>query len=227
MGMGMRFAACWLILSLGATWFSDPSYAQASFRTCVEREAVKESERAVKERGDLALYGYHPEINKSVALTCGSNPTQNVDEYVYINSVVGKVLGKMAIALLTKEHTETDKKYADGEPRRRVQQAQRDSTATAYASCLIKHSRTIAINSDEPAETIARATFPTCTKERQAVFDIYKQHDEYFSIGAMNVMEAKFFDQLLLEIIGARSARANSTPTPTPPVQSPSLGKAI
>jgi hypothetical protein len=93
--------------------------------------------------------------------------------------------------------------------------AESDIAFDRYRVCLINHAKVMSLSSNEPAEVIAKATFPSCSGERQAVFDTYQRHNEYFSIGAMGAAEEKFYQQLLLEIIKAR-APYPASPEPPP-----------
>jgi hypothetical protein len=79
----------------------------------------------------------------------------------------------------------------------------------------------MARNSNERAEVIAQAAFPSCSAERQAVFDVFKRHKRPFSLEAMNAAEGEFSKNLLLEVIKARAKPVTSPVTPPASLESP------
>jgi hypothetical protein len=93
-----------------------------------------------------------------------------------------------------------------------------DQARRAYFVYLDNHARALSLNSNEPAEVIAQATFASCASERQGVFDAYRGHTNSFYPETMIAMEQVFQRQLLLVVIEARASRdAQPAPAPTAP----------
>src|SRR5277367_4106187 len=87
--------------------------------------------------------------------------------YKYVNGVVDALV-KSAQEDRVGADIEADRKRAEMDaPRLRAEKDEEESALDTYYKCLIRHAKVLAVNSNEPAEIIARATFPSCISERQ------------------------------------------------------------
>jgi hypothetical protein len=107
-------------------------------------------------------------------------------------------------------------------PRLKVEKEQETKAGRTYYLCLVHHAQILSLASNEPAEVIAEAAFPSCSSERQAMLDAYRRHNNtVFDSEAMDMVDGKFKQSLLLEIIKARAERAAPSESPPPKPQSP------
>jgi len=119
---------------------------------------------------------------------------------------------------LTKEQEAQRRKDELDAPQLKAEKAVEDQAGRSYFVCLDTHARVLSLNSNEPAEVIAQASFASCRNERQGVFDAYRGHTNSFNPETMIAMEQVFQRQLLLVVIEARASRdAQPVPAPTPP----------
>jgi len=189
-----------------------PISDNTSFHSCVDREAKAALERAITRDGDNVLYGYTVGINNDIISVCKGKPSneslysRDVD-YLYVDGVVEPLQTAALHAKADKEVGEERKKEELDAPRIKAEKAEEDEAGTTYAACLLRHAKILSLNSNEPAEVIVQASFPSCSAERQAVFDVYQRHNSYFSQGVMNAMEGVFRQNLLLEVIKGRAQR--------------------
>jgi hypothetical protein len=182
----------------------------------VDREAKAAVERAVKQEPDV-IYGYHTTLNNEVISTCNpqlrreslndSINSTNPD-YSYINAAV-EAQANLARSGKVKQAMEAERKQAElNAPRLKAEKAEEDKAASTYYACLKSHAKILALISKEPAEVIIHATFPSCSAERQATFDIIKRHTSYVDLDTMDAMDGVFKQNLLLEVIKARAQPA-------------------
>jgi hypothetical protein len=197
--------------------------SDSSFHSCVDRE-VKAAVNRTNEKNDLAIYGYHTEIENDIISICdpqlrretvqdnliSSNPV-----YSYLNTAIEAQTQALVNEKIQKEVEEKRKQADLDAPRIKAEKAEETDAGAAYLVCLERHAKTLSLNSNEPAEIIVQASFPSCLSERQTVFDVYHRHNNYFSEGAMNVAEDGFRRTLLLEVIKART-RPSAQPAPPP-----------
>jgi hypothetical protein len=197
-----------------------------TFRNCVDRETKAAFDRAIAKNGDLAIYGYHTDIENDVITTC--NPRLTIERlqdsvystnpiYSYVNAAV-----EARYQTITKEKIEgtlaEEHKQAELDaPILKVEKEEENAAGTGYYQCLDRHAKILAISSSEPAEVIVQASFPSCSTERQAVFDTYQRHKNHFEAETMDIVEAKFKQSLLLDVIKARAQRL--APSESSPVK--------
>jgi hypothetical protein len=195
-----------------------------SFRRCVDQNVKSVFRNSLKTGGELALYGYHTDAANELISIC--DPTLSPEtvqdgayttnvEYKYINNAL-EVQADAAIR--DKVQTDLKKQRRQAEldaPRIKAAKDAESDAGSAYYRCLVNHAKILALNSNEPAETIAKASFPSCSVEREAIFNAYHQHGDMFAPEAMDVAEKRLEQGLLLEIIKARAVRPTPTPSPT------------
>jgi hypothetical protein len=179
----------------------------------------------------LALYGYQVNVENEIISVCNpslrpegindniytANPT-----YLYINAAVE---AQRNAAMKEKAHAaaEAERRKAELDaPRLKAEKDEETIAARTYYLCLAGHAQILALASNEPAEVIAEAAFPSCSSERQAVLDTYRRNNNtFFDSEAMDVVDGKFKQSLLLEIIKARVQSAAPSKPPAPKPQSP------
>ena len=88
-----------------------------------------------------------------------------------------------------------------------------DQSIRAYSLCLEGSARDRSRNSDDLPGAIEQASFASCAKNRQIVFDTYRGHT--FSPETMAAIEQEFQRKLPLIIIKTRELR-DAPPTPAP-----------
>jgi hypothetical protein len=190
-----------------------------AFRNCVDREAKLAVQRAIDKATDadaraLTLYGYHTEINNQVIFVCdpGLKPMTLTDsiytrnaEYLYVISSVD-AQQESETSKIAKQKSEEEKHKTEMDaPRLRFEKSEEDRASKNYYMCLARNAKTLALNSNEPAEIIVQASFPSCANERQILLDLLKLHKGYADLELVNSMEAVFRPNLLLEVIKART----------------------
>jgi hypothetical protein len=93
-----------------------------------------------------------------------------------------------------------------------------------YVSCLKANVVIFALNSDEPAETISKATIESCRHQRQAIHAVHQKHnDRWVDNDTLDVADQALARKLLIDIIAVRAQRKNA-PTQPPaerPAQTP------
>jgi hypothetical protein len=209
----------------------------ASFRACVDKEAKAAVRRAFKKIGpvdmmtiraaeSIVIFGHHVDIKNAVISACNQQLVPESEQevvyttdrsYSYVNSVVDADV-KTALDKKIKEGVEAQRKRDELEaPRLKAEKDAEKAAGSAYCVCLVRHARVLAQHSIEPAETIAQATFPSCSNERQVASDVYHQHNNPFSEVAMDAMEQKLRQGLLLEIIKTRAVPADPAPATIKP----------
>lgn len=191
------------------------------FHACVDREAKAAVRRAFEKNGEVALYGYHNDLNAEVFSICKQRAiatSNRFDDPSYVSVTVDAQAKAAAVEKMRKEYEEERRQDALNAPRLKAEKAEEDDVGSTYYVCLDRHARLLSVNSNEPAEVIAQASFASCAEEKQAVFDIYQRHKKPFSLETMEAMDAVFKQHLLLEIIKARALRA-APPAPSPPKQ--------
>jgi hypothetical protein len=199
-----------------------PSIDLPTFQSCVDREAKAAFQRYHTEVG--AIYGYATDVENEVIAICdphlmpetvlnsaySSNP-----KYKYLNSAV-EALAQSARNDKADAEVAAERKKAELDaPRLKAEKDEEEAALDAYYKCLVRHAKILALNSNEPAETIARASLPSCFEGRQTALEVYRRHKAYFSAD-------KGFEQgLLLEIIRARaqpSGAPSSSVSPESPI---------
>ncbi len=207
---------------------ADPAIDYPSFKACVAREV-----KGVVERRYESQWGYPTAIENDIISICNpqlrketiNDSIYTTDQYFsYVNSSVEAELTRYRHAKVDQEIGEQRRRDELNAPRLRAEKAEEDGAFSHYVRCLIDHAKILALNSSESAEVVARASFPSCLREREAAFDAYRRHGHDFSPEAMEVAERKFYENLLLEII---KVRAPASPSPTPPPPAKSSGKDI
>jgi hypothetical protein len=95
--------------------------------------------------------------------------------------------------------------------------AESNEALQRYGQCLHSHVDTLAVNSTEPAEVIARAAFASCQDERRSILEIHRQyHDTLFDDELLEAIDKRVADSLLLEVIKARASRQPAQPNAGP-----------
>lgn len=217
---------------------SAPPIDQASFRSCVDREAIAVFKRFLdnaraqsQATGDFALYGYPIAVENDVIDICNpqlrpegvnDNVYTTNPNYLYINAAVE---AQQKAAMNEKGHAAAEAQRRKAEldaPRLKAEKDEETIAARTYYLCLARHAQILALASNEPAEVIADAAFPSCSSERQAVLDTYRRHNNtFFDSETMDMVDSKFKRSLLLEIIKARAQLAAPSKPPAPKPQSP------
>ena len=187
----------------------------ASFEKCVDQHAMAEAEIAYQEEGDVALLGYHTDTYKIMLSMCASKPN-DAREIQYVGSAVNAAYQVLLKKKIDVEMDAARKKAAEDAPRLAAEEKERTRISTLYFQCLVTASETLAIASTEAADLVVRAAFPTCMKQRQAVFDIYRQQNQSFNEDIMQAMEKRFTNSLLLAVIDARVKARTSHPQSAP-----------
>ena len=164
-----------------------------SFHSCVDREAKAAFQRAINRGGDLALYGYHTDIANDIISICSPQMRREVlhdsvysndANYSYVNAIVE---AQYNVAINEKIHRQVDdeqKKAKLDAPRLKAEKAEEHDSGAAYFVCLDRHAKILSLNSNESAEVIVQASFPSCSGERKAVFEVYRRHNNSFDLGS-------------------------------------------
>ncbi len=199
----------------------------SGFKACVDRELKAAVERHGSEWGypigtenDIIAI-CNPKLRKE---TVNDSAYTTNQYFLYVNSSVEAELTRLRHAKVDEEIKEQRRKDELNAPRLKAEKAEEDNAFGHYVRCLIDHAKILALNSSESAEVVAHAAFPSCLREREAVFDVYRRHGHDFSREAMEIAERRFYEDLLLEII---QARAPASPSPTPPPPPKSSGRDI
>ena len=103
-------------------------------------------------------------------------------------------------------------------PRAKAEKADEDQVGANYFLCLRRHAQVFALATNESADIVAQASLSACPAERAAVVEVNRHYNDVLSEGAMKMMDNRFAQQLLLEIVQIRAQR-NIAPTPTPEPQ--------
>jgi hypothetical protein len=93
-----------------------------------------------------------------------------------------------------------------------------DQSVRAYSLCLEGSARDRSRNSNDLVEVIEQASFASCAKNRQIVFDTYRGHANSFSPETMTAMEQEF-QRRLPQIITKTHELRDARPTPAPTKQ--------
>jgi hypothetical protein len=201
--------------------------SDSSFHSCVDREVKAAVDRAAQTGDGLSIYGYHTNIENDIISICNpqlkretvqDNLSSSNSVYSYLNAAV-EAQTQTVINDNIRLEVEVDRQKAEQDaPRIKVEEAEETNAGAAYLYCLEAHARTLAINSNEPAETIVQASFPSCLEERQVIFDVYRRHNKDFAEESMDIAENGWRRTLLLEVIKARAQPVtHPAPTPTKP----------
>jgi hypothetical protein len=195
-----------------------------SFRNCVDREANIVFQSAIKNNDENAilLYGYPIDIENEIISTCNPRLSpEGLQDNIYTTNPYYSYINTAAEAqaeAARHEKAENDisaqRKQAELDaPRLKAEKEEERTAGDIYYLCLVRHTQILSLISNEPAEVIVQASFPSCSGERQAVFDVYRRHNNTLYPEAMDIAERKFRQRLLLEVIKARAQR----PTPSEP----------
>jgi hypothetical protein len=196
----------------------------ASFRSCVDRNVKSVFKENLKAGGELALYGYHTDVANNIISICDPTlPQESVQDsaytanprYKYVNGAVEAQSKKSMRDKVNNDIEKQRRQAALDAPRLKAAKDAENDAGDIYYRCLVSHAQILAINSNEPADIIAKASFPSCSGEREAVFAVYHKHGDTFDPEAMDVADKKFEQALLLEIIKVRAVHPSPTPSPT------------
>lgn len=87
-----------------------------------------------------------------------------------------------------------------------------------YRNCIFGNAARLAVITNEPAETVARAAYAACWPQRTALLDVHKRYgDPGFNDEVMNRIEDGVSGALVLAVIQARAAKAAPSPASAPP----------
>jgi hypothetical protein len=196
----------------------------AAFQHCVDRNVESTFNDSIKKGGELELYKYHTAAANNIIRICDPKlaPESMQDSiytnnnwYEYVNNAV-EAQAKIAMRNKAREEAQKERRRAELDaPRLKAAKAAENEASTTYFRCLVSHAQFLALNSNEPADIIAKASFPSCLQERERVFTTFRQHRDIFEPEAMEATEKQFERALLLEIIKARAVRPSATPSPT------------
>ncbi len=198
-----------------------------SFKACVDREAKGVADRHPND------WGYPINIENDILSICNPQSRKETindniytaDRYFsYVNTAAEAEMKRRILTKIEQESSERRRKDELNAPRLKAEKAEEADAGSRYFGCLVDHAKLLALNSSESAEVVARASFPSCLGEREAVFEVYRHHGHEFSPEAMEVADRKFYENLLLEII---KVRAPASPSPTPPSPPKSSGRDI
>jgi hypothetical protein len=202
-----------------------PAIDRGSFESCVDREANTAFRRWLDTNPDLTLYGYPINVENDIISACnpqlrpeGINDniyTTNPD-YLYINAAV-EAQQKTAMKEKVNADVEAQRRKVELDaPRLKAVKEQEATAVRTYYLCLVHHAQILALASNESAEVIAQASFPSCSPERQAVLDVYRRNNDILDSEAMDMVDGKFQQSLLLEVIKARAQPAAPSETAPP-----------
>jgi len=170
-----------------------PSIDLPTFQSCVDREAKAAFQRHHTNVG--AIYGYATDVENEVIVICDPHlmPETVLDsaytsnqKYKHLNSAV-EALAQSARNDKADAEVAAERKKAELDaPRLKAQRDEEEAALDAYYKCLVRHAKILAHSSNEPAETIARASLPSCFEGRQTALEVYRRHKAYFSEEAMD-----------------------------------------
>ena len=185
----------------------------SAFRNCVDHVAKSTFERSVREHGETILYGYQTDVENKIITICDPslNPESTLDssftanpKYKYVNLKV-EALVESSFEKKARMEVEAHQKQQELDaPKRKAEEEASDSAIKAYYACLVRHAQALALASREPAETIAKATFPSCYQEKQLCREKFQIQYKELEARLLDEIESKFERTLLLEIIKIR-----------------------
>jgi hypothetical protein len=188
----------------------------ANFRRCVDSEAKAAFQRSTQ------IYGYHTDVENEIIAICDPHlsPERVLDSayttntfYKYVNAAVTTLADAALDERVRDEIAAQHKQEALDAPKLKAEKDEEAAAGVDYYRCLVRHAHVLALNTNEPAEVIAKASFPSCSDERQALVDVYRRHDKSYMVESIDLADEKFQQGLLLEII---KARAQPSPSPEP-----------
>jgi hypothetical protein len=96
-----------------------------------------------------------------------------------------------------------------------------------YRNCIFGNAARLALISNEPAETVARASYAACRPQRVLLLELHKRYgDPGFDDDRMNRIEDRVVGALMLTVIKARATKDGLPPTSVPaPVGAPAVPK--
>ncbi len=87
------------------------------------------------------------------------------DDPSYVSVTVDAQAKAAAVEKMRKEYEEERRQDALNAPRLKAEKAEEDDVGSTYYVCLDRHARLLSVNSNEPAEVIAQASFASCAEE--------------------------------------------------------------
>jgi hypothetical protein len=90
-------------------------------------------------------------------------------------------------------------------PRIKAEDEQDHETVAAYYACLVSSVKTLSQESNELAQVIVQAAYPSCLAERNAAFTIMKTHHPYLDSDVMVAIDNDLEPFLLLDVIKDRA----------------------
>jgi hypothetical protein len=161
-----------LLVSLAlASWQPTPALSAATdFDHCAIRGAKEMVTREAKRvKGGVLGRDFHDRVLKKVFETCAARHGINSykDDRDFADVMVQSEMNEWK-----PEATRREEKLKAARLEAEEKKAMGD-----YTECVRSHEQILALASNEPAGTIIQATFASCAKERQEIFDVRKRHD--------------------------------------------------
>jgi hypothetical protein len=89
--------------------------------------------------------------------------------------------------------------------------AEGEAANALYRECLYGNARLLALNSNEPAEIVTRATFASCRAERAVIADVHARYkDRWFGEESLVMADKLLTGKVLLEVIQERALPRNT-----------------
>ena len=93
--------------------------------------------------------------------------------------------------------------------------AEGEAANALYRECLFGNARLLALNSNEPAEIVTRATFASCRAERTVIADVHARYkDRWFGEETLVMADKLLTGKVLVEIIKQRALPRNTQAKP-------------
>lgn len=190
---------------------SDPNWR--AFEVCVAGEVKKLTDADLSMDGDIVERGLN--VRKQVLSRCQAPEGMAGYRYeAYANAAVERREEAYARKEGEKQALEAKRQEELDAPIRAAKDEEERACLHAYFMCLSRHATVVANYSSEPADTVARAVFPSCLDERSTIADIYRRNGLALTDDSLEQIDKQFRDALLLIIIKARVQTAPSNNAP-------------
>jgi hypothetical protein len=165
-----------------------------AWRSCISKSVREVIKQALRENNEAALYRGDKEIVNR-AMECIPPTSILLGTHSQLDAWMARVAAEVKVQI--KNNT----------PKVKAEKEDEDRAGAVYYMCLQSSAKLLALASNESADLIARAAFPACSADRNAVFETYRRYKDILELPAMQAIEKAFFDHLLLEIIATRAER--------------------
>jgi hypothetical protein len=193
-----------------------------AYQTCLSTESLAMIERQIKAGVKIGVIDPRA-VGKEVYDLCRARHLQGMkDARFYWDLLHAQTVAMdKHNGLWRAENERLLRERAQGEAKEREENAPKlkaegEAANARYRECLYGHARLLALNTNESAEIVTRATFASCRAERNGIVEVHARYKDYWFFKEDTLVHADklFNEQVLLEVVKQRALPRNAPDKP-------------